>query len=261
MKQSEVIDSKYIIPNLQNALELMDLVSNYPNGIGLPEMAQITDVPKSTLFRICSTLLANGYFIKDEENGRFLLSRKTLRIGLTALGEESLIEKAVVPMRLLRDEVSETVLLGVLMEEDVALLEQVIGNHPFTFFIKPGKHFVIHASAPGKALIAFLNESEREAILDRIDMVRYNARTITTKEAMRKEIDWIQAHGYAVDRAEEMDGVHCVAAPVFNQHREPIAAIWTTGPSSRLKENDFESVAAKVVHCARQISHTLGYKI
>ncbi|MCG8310301.1 MAG: helix-turn-helix domain-containing protein [Cytophagales bacterium] len=61
MKQDNSDDSKYIIPNLQNALELIELISEYLEGLNLPKLVQMTKVPKSTIFRICSTLLTNGY--------------------------------------------------------------------------------------------------------------------------------------------------------------------------------------------------------
>lgn len=261
MEQEVKNGSKYIIPNLQNALSLVDIISKHRNGMSLPEMIQHTGVPKSTLFRICSTLMESGYLTKEEETGNFLLTRKFLRIGLAALGEESLIEKVLAPMRELRDKVNETVLLGTLMEKDVALLEQVIGNHPFTFFIKPGNHFVMHASAPGKALLAFMKDEDRDTVFSKIDMVAYNERTITTRADMMKEIMDIREKGYAVDRAEEMEGVHCVAAPIIDQHRHPLAVIWTTGPSARIKEADFDRIGKEVMQCAHKISVRFGYNV
>jgi len=261
MEQSKGNGSKYIIPNLSNALSLIEIMSHESTGMSLSEMIQKTKIPKSTLFRMCSTLMDAGYMMKDEDSGLFMLTRKFLRVGLAALGEESLIEKALAPMRELRDRVNETVLLGTLMDNDVALLEQVIGNYPFTFFIKPGKHFVMHASAPGKALLAFLKDEDRESIFSNIEMTAYNERTITSKEAMMKEIQDIRKRGYAVDRAEEMDGVHCVAAPVFDQHKHPLAVIWTTGPSGRIKEEDFDTIGKEVMACAHKISLSYGYNI
>ena len=261
MKQNYENGSKYTIPNLHNALVLVELISHQSKGMNLSEMIQQTNIPKTTLFRMCSTLMDAGYMMKDEESGNFILSRKFLRIGLAALGEESLIEKALAPMRNLRDKVNETVLLGTLMDNDVALLEQVIGNHPFTFFIKPGNHFVMHASAPGKALLAFLKDEDREAVFSKIEMTAYNERTITDRAAMMEEIKDIRQKGYAVDRAEEMDGVHCVAAPIFDQYRHPLAVIWTTGPSARIKEEFFERVGQEVMACAHKISFSYGYNI
>ncbi len=261
MKQISENGSKYIIPNLSNALLLIEVISHEGNGMTLSEMIRKTNIPKSTLFRICSTLMDSGYLMKEEDSGLFMLTRKFLSIGLAALGEESLIEKALAPMRALRDKVNETVLLGTLMDNDVALLEQVIGNHPFTFFIKPGKHFVMHASAPGKVLLAFLKDADREAVFSKIEMTAYNERTITTREAMMTEIQDIRKKGYAVDHAEEMEGVHCVAAPIFDQHRHPLAVIWTTGPSVRIKEEDFDAIGKEVMAYAHKISLSYGYNI
>ena len=55
--------------------------------------------------------------------------------------------------------------------------------------------------------------------------------------------------GYAFDRAEALEGVHCIAAPILDGNGIPIAAITTTGPAYRLQAEDFEAIGK---HSARQ---------
>ncbi|MCL3780599.1 IclR family transcriptional regulator [Prolixibacteraceae bacterium JC049] len=254
-------NGKYVIPNLQNALQLVEKLTEYPEGLTLPEMVQVLGVPKTTLFRITNTLLMENFLLKDYESNRFSLSRKFLRIGLAAIGEQSLIEKALIPMRDLRDEIHETVLLGSLMDIEGVLLEQVIGNHPFTFYLNPGKRFKLHCSAPGKVMLAYLEKSQCERILDEIEYIRYNDNTITTKEEMLAELEVVKEKGYGIDCAEEVEGVHCIGAPIFDQNGTVIAAIWTTGPAGRIPKSNFDSVGEKIKACANRVSRSFGYQM
>ena len=86
-------------------------------------------------------MLEMGYLAKDDECNRFLLSRKVFRLGLAALGETDMLERAIEPMKRLRDEVKESVMLGTLVGNEAVLLEQVIGSHDFTFMLRPGAIF------------------------------------------------------------------------------------------------------------------------
>lgn len=254
-------NTKYLIPNLQNAIQLIELLAMHPKGLTMPEIITELQLAKTTVFRITQTLQHHNYVFKDEENNCFFLTRKFMRIGLTALGEQSLVENSLIHMRKLRDEIKESVLLGAMLETEVVLLEQVMGTHPFTFYLQPGKHFNLHASAPGKVLLAYMDEKERQQTIKKLKLERYNKRTITTVKGLNKELETVLETGYGVDYAEELEGVHCISAPIFNQNGQVLAAIWTTGPSSRLPKQEFEAMAVKVKDCALKISATFGYNI
>ncbi len=53
---------------------------------------------------------------------------------------------------------------------------------------------------------------------------------------MSKEIDRIIADGWSYDREEYVDGMQCVAAPVFGELGAPICALSVSGPSVRVTE-------------------------
>ena len=85
--------------------------------------------PKTTIYRLANTLLEMGYLGKDEDTNHFFLSRKLFRLGLAALGESNILERAIEPMRRLRDEVKESVMIGTLVGNEAILLDQVLGSH------------------------------------------------------------------------------------------------------------------------------------
>ncbi len=252
-------DTKYQIPIVRKTFDLLELLIQYPSGLTMQEIMNKRKQPKTTLFRLLSSLYEMGYLGKNNETQQFYLSRKFLRIGLAALGESNIVEQSLPPMRALRDEIKESIMLGVFMDNKVVLLEQVLGSHNFTFLLRPGTDFCLHASAPGKLFLAYLPSKELRQILTQINYTPFNERTITCEEQLQTELTTIRQNGYAVDLEEEMSGVHCIAAPIFNQFGYITATIWTSGPSGRLTQKLFPEIGQKLIDTANKISSNLGF--
>ncbi len=249
---------RYHVPNLERALQILELLAKNPEGMTISQIAEALGVPRNSVFRITATLLDRGYLIRDDATKAFQLSIKLLTLAYDGLSEGTLVEKAIPVMRRLRDRIGETVPLGVRTGTEGIVIAQVQGIHPFRFVFEPGRRLHLHTSAPGKALVAFLPEDEREELIARLPMPRYNERTITDPDRYREELERVRRLGYAVDRAEETEGVHCVAACILDRFGYPLAAIWVAGPSVRLPEKEFDSIGPIVREHAERISRSLG---
>ncbi len=252
--------SKYHVPNLERALSIIELLAEHPEGLSISEITDYLEYPRNSIFRITSTLLDNDYLIRDEETKVFQLSLKLLTLGHAAISEQNLVDKSLHVMRHLRDIYKETVPLGILSDTEGITIEEVQGTHPFRFVLEPGKRFHLHTSAPGKAMVAYLPDNEREELLDKIDYIQFNERTITNKEDYRRVLEAVREKGYSTDCVEETEGMNCVGAPIFNRKGYPVAAIWITGPASRLKKSDFDKIGKDVRKHADKISAELGYR-
>ncbi|MBF0199489.1 MAG: IclR family transcriptional regulator [Planctomycetes bacterium] len=252
--------NNYHVPNLDRGLSIFELLSKHPDGLGITEISQITGFPKNSVFRITMTMFNRGFLGRNEKTKQFTLTRKLLDLGSTTTGEMSLVEKSWDQMVALRNIIKETVLVGVLSGTKGVVLEQVLGLYPFNFNILAGAHFHIHSSAPAKSILAFLPDSERDDLLASINYEVFNSQTITNADDYRKELENTRRDGYSVDNAEELDGCHCVSAPIFNSRGYPIAAIWTTGPSNRLKKELFQETGQTIIEHANRISDKIDGK-
>ena len=258
MSKSKPTD-KYHVPNLTRALKIFELLVEHPEGLTTSQMTSILKIPRNSVFRITTTLLEYGYLNRDEETKVFQLSQKLLTLGYAALSEQTLIEKSLGVMRKLRDQFKETVPLGILHGSEGLVVEEVQGLHSFRFVLEPGRKFHLHTAAPGKAMLAFLPEDEMDDMFRQINLKKYSNKTITDKEHFRKELKKIRKKGYAIDHAEEIEGMHCVGAPIFNRNGYPVSAIWITGPSHRLLEKDFPLIGEAVKKGTMKISQSFGY--
>lgn len=246
------------VPVLERALGLLEHLSRCPAGVPLSGIARALGIPKNTTYRMLNTLCARGYVSRNEAELTYRLTRKPATLVYSSARDGGLIEAALGPMRALRDRVKETVVLSILDGGEGIVLEQVPGLHAFRFVCDPGARQPLHASASTKAMLAYCEPEARKAQLADVSFPRLTEATITSAAAFRRELDAVRARGYGIDRGEAMRGVHCVAAPVLDRHRRPVAAITVTGPDERLGEKDFPKVGKWVRACARAISDCLA---
>ena len=252
---------RYIVPILERALIILETLSKNPRGMGISELSRELGMPKNSVFRILTTLYSSGYLQRDDEGRIYSMSRKVLALGYEALDEHSLVEKSLDVMRELRDRTGETVLIGTLLGGEGVVLELVPGNQPIKFLVEIGTRFPLHTAAPAKAILAFLPADEAEARIGKITFRKFTPATIGSAAALRRVLGETRCTGIAFDREEEMESLHCVAAPVFNHRGYPIAAIWITGPSFRFLRGDSARTGAEVREAAQRISARFGHNL
>jgi DNA-binding IclR family transcriptional regulator len=250
---------RYQVPNLERAIKILELLAHNRAGLNIMEIATELGYPNNSVFRITATLLNAGYVRRDAETKRFSLSRRLLALGYASIHDANIIELAIDPMRRLRDATTESVILTTLMETEGVAMAQVSTTRTIRLVVDPGTRFELHCAAPGKAILAFLPKSESNKLIRRLPFTRFTERTITSVSGLEAELERVRESGHAVDLAECLPGVHCVAAPVFDETGYPIAAIHVTGPSDRLSKQAIEEVAAQVMKCTQQVSQKLGY--
>jgi DNA-binding IclR family transcriptional regulator len=241
-------------------LSILELLSGAPDGMTQREVASTLEIPGNSVFRISRTLEERGYLERDESNKRLRLTQKLLRLSCrNSSGERSVTECSLEAMRTLREETMETVLLGTLSGSEGIVIEQISGKHPFRFVVDVGVRFALHTAAPGKAILAALPAAEADAIMAQMPFTRFNEHTIQNASDYRQELHKTRKAGYGVDAGEEREGAHCIGAAILNSQGHPVAAIWVTGPSSRLPVRDFPRIGKQVKEAAAQISAKLGY--
>lgn len=253
-------DARYSAPSLERGLAILEFLAHHPDGKGQLEIAQALKCPVSSVFRLTLTLESFGYLERDPETKVFRHTQKMLMLGQQALSETDLIGCCLPTMRELRDELSDTILLGVLNETEIIVLEQALGSHLFRFSVNAGHRIRAYCSAPGKAIIAYLPDIQRERVIAHTDFIRFNANTIVSPEGFRDELRKVIRLGYAEDNGEEYTGIYCVGAPVFDRRGYPIASVWITGPSTRVTPALVPGIGKRIREGAAQISRRMGWK-
>jgi len=253
---------RYRVPSLERVLLVLETLARTPQGLTLMELAGSLKIPKAGAFRMITTLLYHNYVNRNDTTGRITLSRKILALGNSTICQYNMNEAALPYMRSLRDDTGETVQLNTHIGYEGVVLEQVPSIHEIRIVVDPGTRFGLHCSAPGKAILAFLPAKEREQIIEEMPFPRHSPATITNPGEFRKELGRVRRLGYGTDHSEGIVvGLHCVSAPVLDQHAYPVGALTVTAPAARMPVKSFPKVALSVMKQASQLSLKLGYKV
>ncbi|MCX6858500.1 MAG: IclR family transcriptional regulator [Verrucomicrobia bacterium] len=251
--------SRYKVPILDRTLDLLELLSRHPEGLTLTAMTEALAMPKNSVFRIATTLTLRGYAERDEGTKAYRASRKLLSLGHAAVGGERLIQAAAPILTALRDATGETALLGTLAGNHGVVLDQVASSHPVKVVVEIGHAFTLHTAAPAKAMLAHWSPEAQKAFVQQMKFTKHTRHTITSATAYLAELKQASKNGYALDRGEESETFVCVAAPVFDHRGSPVAAIWISGPSDRVRPAALDKLGLKVKQLADQLSQRLGY--
>ena len=250
---------KYDVPSLKTGIQILEHLSHHTGGRVLTDIAEALGCPVSSAYRIAMALEDMGLVSRDPETKQIRMTTKLLLIGQRAITETNLVEHALDIMRELRDRVVDTVLIGVREGNEIIVLDETIGTRMFCFVSKLGYRIGISCSSPGKAILAFLPEKEREELIASIKFVRYNERTITSKERLRRELADVVKNGYAFDDSEQFEGIYCIGAPIFDRGGYPVSSVWVTGLMMDIDRQRVPELGAIVRTQADRISARLGY--
>ncbi len=239
-------------------LRILEALDASPTGLQLREIAQQTNVNKSTAYRFVAHLETEGYLFRDDA-GAYVVGPKLARLG-AGIAYHATLRKISRPVVVaLSSETKETVNLGVLDGYDVLYLEVIESPHSFRMASQPGMHRPLNCTALGKALLAFLSTEQREEILPMLTFERATPRTIPSLGRLRKELTRVVQQGYAMDDQETDLGARCVAAPILDESGTVAAAISVSGPITRISRDRIQAYALATKKAARTISAQLGH--
>ena len=258
MHATKEILAEFKMTNLERGLAILELLGKNPEGLGTSEIGRLLDLPKNFVFRATAVLHHLGYIERDDDSKTFSLSRKLLSMGYHVLKHSSLIENAMPFMRSLRNQVKETVTICAIRGNNGVVLDHVPSPHALRLTVETGSIFNLHSSAPGKAIIAFLPKDEQAELIEQLSFDVFTDETIASPEEFFNALKEVEKNGLAKDHGEELIGIECLAAPIFDERKYPIAAIVITGPTFRINDEKLKEFAPLIRDAAVNISAKMG---
>lgn len=241
---------------IERAISILNLFAGDHGELGVSEIARRTDLRISTAHRIVRALCVARFLEQDPRTERYRLGRSIALLGQRAMGHLG-IELVRPDLERLVDATGESAGVGVRQGSDLLVVMEASSAQRLRFDHPIGATIRLHASAMGKAVLAFSGRDLKELVEELGPLERYTTRTITTKARLIAELESVRAIGYAVNREERYDGVSGVAAPIVDREGIARGAVGVQGPVVRLNESTVPAIATKVVDLARTIASTL----
>jgi len=221
--------------------------------LSLSELAARLDLAPSTAHGIVRTLVEHGMVVQERGSSRYQLGPAVLRLGNVYLDTLELRSKAIPWAEDLARRTGLAVRTGVLLVDDVVIIHHEPRPDGSRQMPEVGIVIPAHASALGKAMLAFLPE-EADRLLAQGALRSMTGETLTTTEALRVQLAQVRSTGVAIERDEAVIGESSAASPVFDSWGSPVGAIGvviTSGAPSH-------ETGRTVRETARALSRELG---
>ena len=244
--------------SLTRALILLDRLAQAPTGMHLTDLAMQLAMPAATVHRLLSTFEEMNYVEQDADEGTWFVGLKAFTVGNAFLNRRDYVVSARPYMQALVEQCGETVNLGVIDDGEVVFISQVESREMMRMIVKLGSRSPIHASGVGKALLAAMEPTRVAAILQRRGLARFTERSIGTPAELNLALEQIRRQGYALDDEEHAVGLRCVAAPIYDENGQALAAISLSGPKARILDIRLAELGNAVHQTAAEITLALG---
>lgn len=227
------------------------------DGLGVTELAERLDMPVSTVHDHLTSLAGTGFITKD--GTEYTLTTKFLEVGHRQLQKSEIFAAAHSELESLARETEEHVTLMVEEDLDGVLLAVIEGERAVDFIAYPGATVPLHATAPGKAILAHLPPERVDSFIETKGLPAITQNTITDPDELRGQLETIRDRGYSVDVGERIAGMVLVAAPVLDRNETIRGAICVAGPRDRFDEERRREIAQRVMEYANIVQVKLDY--
>ena len=217
-------------------------------SIGVREAAAALSIAPSTAHNLLAALTAEGVLAQDEQTGRYTLGFELFHLAHRAIDQVPLRRLAMPHLRKLVGSCNEAAHLSLYVREraELVTIAGVESTHPVRYVVEMYSWRPLHVGASGRAVLAFLPEAERAALL---------ASPGQRKPAdLAQEIAAVHERGYALTAGTRIQGAVGLAAPLFDAVGTVLGAVGIAMPAQRFDPDTVERLARPLMACARNLT-------
>jgi DNA-binding IclR family transcriptional regulator len=245
---------------LRRATEILSVFSHARPSMTLAQIVQAVGLPKTTVFRVLSSLAEQGFCERDSETGHYSLGFELVRLADIRRRQSNVHDIALPVMREIRNQANETVILSVRSGDTRVHIDCVEGLHPMRRMADLGVGAPLYAGAASKVLLAGMDDEDIEAYLARTDLAPFQASTITDRNVLWREIRSIRKRGFAESKGELFAGGGALAAPIKDFSGKTVAVMDILTPEHRYTPDHRERCIALLLEGSRRASERFGYR-
>jgi DNA-binding IclR family transcriptional regulator len=257
LKTSAKNDETPLVPAIERASRIMDLVAKTPQSLTATEISRRLGFAKSSAHSLCSTLTKLNWLVRRSDQS-YQLGAHVMRWA-NAFSERSDVAAEFVTIW---DEGTQfpgaTITLSVLEGAEVVYIA-ARNSHVFRDFdFRVGMRLPAAFTATGKAFLSHMSDFDVRKLYETefpAPLTKQSARSVGQ---LLKELEACRKRGYSVDDEGVKDGMVCFGYPVLNSRNRPIAGLAVSLPKHDFSDSEIKKIIADVREIADTISGRLG---
>ncbi|WP_077152382.1 IclR family transcriptional regulator [Halorubrum tropicale] len=209
------------------------------DGAGVTELAEVTDLSKSSVHKHLRSLMKHGFVVKDGDEYR--LGLRYLDLGAHVRAQIPGSTEIKHKLRELASETGESAQFAVEERGQTVVLHRDVSHGGVYSRGRVGRRFYIHQTAAGKAILSQFSDLWVREILERHGLPKATPHTVSDEAALFEELTEIRECGVAFNSEESTEGLRSVAVPVTGPDGDVLGAFAVAGPTHRITGERFET--------------------
>lgn len=250
---------KYTVPGLERGLRLLCEFSRHEKNLSAPELAKRLDVPRSTVFRLLTTLERMGFVERNPGGRDYRLGMSVLRLGFEYLASLELTEIGRPLLERLRDELQYPTNLVVRDGRSIVYVSKSSTATPFTSTVNVGTRLPVHATVLGRVLLMDMSLPQLRELYPEEHLKAYSDKTPNTVLELFNLVQADRERGYVLEEGFFERGISTIAAPVRDHSGKVVAALGATIPGPHIETDKLDHTVARVRSAADELSRLLDH--
>jgi DNA-binding IclR family transcriptional regulator len=245
-----------MIGTLGKALDVIDEMARSQEPVGISELSRRLELTKNQVFRVLKTLEEYGYVHQIGE--RYQLGLKFIEVGRKILGQNDLLQLAIVHLNEVRDACGENSVIFVLDGLEAVCIAQREGFGLMDLSVRVGHRYLLHAGAATKAILAFQTDGFVDAAVAKHGLPAYTKHTITDIAILKRHLAEIRERGFAFSNEDVQAFASAVSVPIYNRDDRVTASMCVSGPNDRFTPERRAHAVRVLASVCDRISAALG---
>jgi DNA-binding IclR family transcriptional regulator len=238
---------------VRKLLRVLEAVSNPGEAHRLSDLVKETGLTKTSVFRLLSELVDEGY-VSRTPDGTYAPGRALRLLALRLAKNTDDSDQVRTRLRRLQEDVQSTIHFALRTGDWATYVEKIEDTaQPIRMASRIGAQIPLHSTAIGKAVLAYLPESEVRKYAARTGLPRRTDKTITDVESLLADGELVRNRGYSIDDEENEEHIRCMATPVFDTRHNLLGGIGITTIAPLVEQQKLESYAPLLLTAARDI--------
>ncbi|MBP2161218.1 MULTISPECIES: IclR family transcriptional regulator [Asticcacaulis] len=238
----------YSAPALEKGFSILELLSEYPRGLTVTEMAGKLGLSVSEIFRVVMVMERLAW-LRRHPGDRFRVTLRLLEMGFKATPVDELVQIAAPFMRDLSHQIEQSCHLVVRNGNRGMIVYRQQTPGPTVFAVRVGAGISLDSTCSGHVLLAFNAVNDGPAVGE-----------VNVGSDLDRTLQKVRSRGFEVMKSTRTVGVTDISCPIFGNSGAVVAAL--TVPFLQLIDGTQkvtrDDARMYLQETTRQISEELG---
>lgn len=222
------------VKQVANVFDLMEYFERRRSPATLAEISDDLGWPRSSTFNLVGTIVEKGYLYEPRPRAGYYPTPRWLAFAQAIADAEPLPEAVQAAVAEIAERTGETTAVSTVTGVHAMFLLVVESRHSVRYHARVGDRVPLYASSAGRAILAQMSPSARQALYRKMDFASFSDTTPTNAEVIERELVEAEKRGYQQSSSEYTPDLAGVSLSLAVGART--LSVVVAGPTSRCLE-------------------------